>query len=255
MHQRFVHVEVSVSGPCIGGHWILPAAVTRLPIEDQPGDERGRSHRCSEFRTHADRSARHGALRYAPRAGKMRWMSARSLNARRLVAMAAVTLLSLVPVGCSDRGESRVSLPGPITSTTETVTAPRSCSAPAVRDSVERLVAAMNIGEVAAADAVVAPTPRFQWFSVNPERLNADASDRASLREFLGAQVAVGQKTDLISFDFTFYRAEDRTGNFAFRLAQRSREAQPTEAAGKGAVDCDNGLIMVWTVGPRVPSA
>jgi hypothetical protein len=89
---------------------------------------------------------------------------------------------------------------------------------------------------------------------VNPERLNGDASDRASLREFLGAQVTVGQQTELISFSFTFYRAEDRTGNFAFRLSQRSPEAQPTEADGKGAIDCNTGLIMVWTVGPRAPA-
>ena len=165
-----------------------------------------------------------------------------------------MTLPMLVAISCSDSGKSTVSLLESTTAATGSATAFPPCGANEARDSVERLVAAMNIGDAPAANALVAPTPRFQWFSVNPERLNADASDRASLGEFLGAQVAVGQQTELISFSFTFYRAQDRTGNFAFRLSQRGVEAQPTEAAGKGAIDCDTGLIMVWTVGPRVPA-
>ena len=185
----------------------------------------------------------------------MRWMSARSLTARWLVAMAAVTLPLLVSVGCSNSAESTVSLPGSTSPTTETVTAPPSCSAQAVRDSVERFVAAMNERDVAAADAAVAPKPQFQWFSVDPERLNAAAYDRSSLREFLEAQVTAGQQIELISFTFTSFRDEDRTGNFGFRLAQRSEAEQPMEAVGKGAIDCDTGLIMVWSVGPREPSA
>ena len=182
-------------------------------------------------------------------------MGERSLSAYPLRAIAAMTLPLLAVVGCRDRGESIVSLPDATISATGGAAAPPLCGADEVRASVERLITAMNVGDAAAADAVVAPKPRFQWFSVDPERSNSDATDRASLREFLGAQVAAGQQTELISFDFTFYRAEDRTGNFAFRLAQRSSEAQPTEAAGKGAVDCDTGLIMVWTVGPREPLA
>ena len=185
----------------------------------------------------------------------MRWMSARSLTARRLVAMAAATLPLLVSVGCSNSGESTVSMSGSVTPTTETVAAPPSCSAQGVRDSVERLVAAMNEGDVTAADAAVAPKPQFQWFSVDPERLNAAAYDRGSLREFLEAQVTAGQQTELIFFSFTSFRVEDRTGHFGFRLAQRSQAEQPTEAVGKGAIDCDTGLIMVWSVGPREPSA
>ena len=181
-------------------------------------------------------------------------MRTRSLNGHRLRAIAAKTLPLLVAAGCSGSGESTASLPDATTLATGGLAAPPLCSANEVRDSVERLVAAIDVEDAAAVDAVVASEPRFQWFSVNPERLDADASDRASLREFLGAQVAASQEAELISFDFTFYRAEDRTGNFAFRLAQHSREAQPTEAAGKGAVDCDTGLIMVWSVGPREPS-
>lgn len=109
----------------------------------------------------------------------------------------------------------------------------------------------MNDGDGAAAEAAVASEPRFQWFAVNPERWETEASDRASLRAFLEARIAVSERTDLVSFDFNSYRDEDRTGNFGFRLAQRSDVDEPTEASGKGAVDCDTGLIMMWSVGPR----
>ncbi len=193
-------------------------------------------------------------LRVAHIPGILRSMRTKSLNAHRLKAIAAMIMPMLVAIGCSDSGESTASLPDATTVATGSATSSPPCGANEARDSVERLIAAMNIGDAPSADALVARTPRFQWFSVNPERLNADASDRASLGEFLSAQVAVGQQTELISFSFTFYRAEDHTGNFAFRLSQRSAEAQPTEAAGKGAIDCDTGLIMVWTVGPRGPS-
>ena len=185
----------------------------------------------------------------------MRWMTARGLTARPLLAMTAVTLPLLLSVGCSNSGESTVSLPGSTSPTTEAVTVPPSCSAQAVRDSVERFVAAMNAGDVAAADAAVAPKSQFGWFSVDPERLNDAAHDRASLREFLAAQVTAGQQVKLISFNFTSFRNEDQTGHFGFRLAQRSGAEPPTEAVGKGAIDCDTGLVMVWSVGPREPSA
>jgi hypothetical protein len=99
----------------------------------------------------------------------------------------------------------------------------------------------------------VAPEPRFEWFAVHPERWDTDTSDRSSLREYLEARATTGQRTEIIAFELTFYREADRTGNFRFTLAQRTAE-QATEASGKGAVDCDTGLIMVWTVGSQKPT-
>ncbi len=176
----------------------------------------------------------------------MRSMRTRSLNAHRLKAIAAMTMPMLVAIGCSDSGGSTVSLPDATTVATGSATVAPPCGADEARDSVERLIDAMNIGDAPAADALVARTPRFQWFSVDPERLNADASDRASLGEFLGAQVAVGQQTELISFSFTFYRAEDHITPGTLPSGFLSGVPRPSRQRPPGRVRSNATLVSSW---------
>ncbi len=128
-------------------------------------------------------------------------------------------------------------------STIEADGTPELCQPSNVQRSVERLVDALNTSDLAAADDAVASEPRFQWFSADPERIGVnESSDRSTLRQFFADQTASGYEYEVTSLDVNFYRSTDRTGNFQFELSDRS---------GKGAIDCDTGLIMVWTMGPQ----
>ncbi len=116
---------------------------------------------------------------------------------------------------------------------------------------MDGFIEAMNDGDSAAADALVAPILRFGWFSVNSERIGRDAQNRSTLGSYLRSRVKVEEQTELVEFGVSSYRAEDRTGHFAFRFAQRSTDYGEATVVGKGAIDCDSGLIIVWSVGPR----
>jgi hypothetical protein len=49
-----------------------------------------------------------------------------------------------------------------------------------------------------------------------------------------------------VSFSFNDYRKVDDTGNFGFVL----RNEAGSRIAGKGAVACETGKIIVWSMGP-----
>lgn len=158
----------------------------------------------------------------------------------------------LVAPSCSGKqGASQSSTSSVAPAADPTSTAPPLCTAEAVRQSVDRFVAAMNDGDAAIAEALVAPSLRFGWFSVDSERLGSDAKDRSTLGSYLRNRVDALEQTELLEFDFSSYRAQDRTGHFAFRFAQRSTDYGDATVIGKGAIDCDTGLIIVWSVGPR----
>jgi hypothetical protein len=162
----------------------------------------------------------------------------------------ATSLLVLVMAGCSSGEEDEAVTPDSVV--VDTVHAvPPSCTADRVQETVELFLDALSTGDASGADAMVVGEPRFQWFSVSPERLDAEASNRDSLSTFFATQVADSYQAEVQSFGFNFYRSEDRTGNFEFRLAQRSDSVGTSAVSGKGAIDCDSGLVMVWTVGPR----
>ena len=99
---------------------------------------------------------------------------------------------------------------------------PETCGADEARRAVNTLLDALNNGDAVTADAAVSPEPRFGWFSVDPERLNSTASDRTTLREFFQNMTSAEIQSELTSFTFNSYCAQDRTGNFGFHLTQRS---------------------------------
>lgn len=156
-------------------------------------------------------------------------------------------------VACSSTAAER---PSGATSDSSTTTGPlqqpETCGADEARRAVNTLLEALNNGDAATADAAVAPEPRFLWFSVDPERLNSAASDRTTLLGFFQDMISAEIQTEVASFTFNSYRAQDRTGNFGFHLRQRSADGPATEVAGKGAIDCETGHVMLWTVGPRL---
>lgn len=130
-------------------------------------------------------------------------MSTVTLSARRLLVISALSLSLMVASGCTDSSSPSTSLPDSATGTRDTPIAPAACEAGAVKDTAEQFLAALNKGDAAAADAAVATEPRFQWFAVNPERVDLEASDRTTLRGFFDAQVAARQHIELIEYGFS----------------------------------------------------
>jgi hypothetical protein len=164
---------------------------------------------------------------------------------------ALAIIVAIVLAGCSDdtSSDSATSSTAPpsvsSTSTVEDPATPETCQATNVESTVERLIDALNTSDPAAADAIIASEPRFEWFSVDPDRLGADSFDRSNLRAFFAELAESAPEFEVVSVDFNFYRQTDRTGNFEFQLADRR---------GKGAIDCDSGLIMVWSMGAPEPA-
>ena len=153
--------------------------------------------------------------------------------------VATLVLASVgILVGCiSSETTDGVTSSSSSSSTSKTDERPELCRPANVQRSVDRLVNALNTTDLAAADAAVASEPRFQWFSADPERIGVNESaDRSTLRQFFADQTAAGYECQVVSLEVNFYRSTDRTGNFEFQLSDRG---------GKGAIDCDTGLITV----------
>jgi hypothetical protein len=115
------------------------------------------------------------------------------------------------------------------------------CSAEAVAGSVDSFVLAYNEGAPDPAVRFFAGPDRFQWYSENPYRNNEAAFDLSTLDAYLASRHAAGHRLVIDGPYFVEYRAEDRTGHFTF-VAEGA-----ATIAGKGAIDCDTGKIMVWS--------
>jgi hypothetical protein len=116
-----------------------------------------------------------------------------------------------------------------------------SCTAEGVTGFVESFVLAYNEGAPDLADRFFAGPDRFQWYSENAYRNNEAAYDLSTLDAYLASRHAAGHRLVINGLYFVEYRAQDHTGHFTF-VAEHARSV-----AGKGAIDCDTGKIMVWS--------
>ena len=116
-----------------------------------------------------------------------------------------------------------------------------SCTAEGVESTVESFVLAYNEGAPDLADRFFAGPDRFEWYSENPYRNNEAALDLSTLDAYLASRHTAGHRLVISELSFVEYRAEDRTGNFTFVAEDAAT------LAGKGAIDCDTGKIMVWS--------
>ncbi len=116
-----------------------------------------------------------------------------------------------------------------------------SCTAEGVAASVESFVLAYNEGAPDLAGRFFAGPDRFQWYSENPYRNNEAAYDLSTLDAYLASRRAAGHRLAINGPYFVEYSAEDRIGHFTFVAEEAAT------VAGKGAIDCDTGKIMVWS--------
>ena len=167
-----------------------------------------------------------------------------------LQAVLAVVLAVLV-MGCSGDDGSRVDPAGFIAFGQSD--APEGCQPDDVGRLVVQFFEAFNAGNVATrVDEFIAPASSFGWFSVQGigERLNNDAYDRESLGDYLQRRSETGEKLRLIAMDTEYEQARNVT-HIAYNVERNAPDQRNGAAVvvGKGAIDCESGKIMVWSMG------
>lgn len=160
-----------------------------------------------------------------------------------LAALAAVTPLVLAAAGVAsspkaEPQESRQLL---------------GCSGPAVKGLVRSLVTALNTGDLASVDQLVAKGTAFKWYSVSGapgRRVGAAAVKRATLLRYLRARHRQKERLDIRSLRFQGPKG-GRVGNFNFVVIRTALDYGPKTIIGKGAVDCRRARpkVVVWSLG------
>ncbi len=132
--------------------------------------------------------------------------------------------------------------------------APTLCTPGEVESAVNRFVAAFNRGDSKALAAVWAPEPDFQWYSTTAPgaRLNAKASDRASLLPYFRGRHAQAERLQVTAFRVNGNTTGGKPyGNFEFRLVRSARGLAATDFHGKGSVRCYAGrpdVLIAWSM-------
>lgn len=160
-------------------------------------------------------------------------------------------VLAVLAGGCSGADHDRVD-PGGFVTVGQT-NAPEGCQPDDVGKLVVGFFDAFNSGKVAArVDEFVAPASSFGWFSVSGvgERLNDDAYDRAGLGDYLQQRADAGEELRLVAMDTEYERARNVT-HIAYNVNRDAPDSQDGAGlvVGKGAIDCESGKIMVWSMG------
>lgn len=143
--------------------------------------------------------------------------------------------------------------------------APGPCKAAETRAVVFAFARAWTVGNVAAANRLVAPEPHFRWVGAGPPggRSGPRAFDRYSVGAFVRARHMHHERITVTSFKFhgsdlrgeeSDLRGKEGLGHFEFK-AIRLSDDQPTGAdplrPGKGAIICTlaRPMIAVWSIG------
>lgn len=164
---------------------------------------------------------------------------------------ALAVVIAVLAVGCSGDGDERIGLAGFVAAGQSD--APEGCQPVDVGRLIVGFFEAFNSGNVAArVDEFVAPAGSFGWFSVQGvgERLNNDASDRASLSSYLQLRADAGEKLRLVAMDTAYERARN-VAHIAYNVQRSAPDGLEGTAVvvGKGAIDCESGKITVWSMG------
>ncbi len=197
----------------------------------------------------------------------IRWRTGSPGAVRPMLVLAAVVTLS----GCGDgggfAGKDRAKKPmsaanAPDTRPpaaakirlTRTGDAPAGCGPREVARQLVRLFAASNSGSARAA-AFFAPEAAagYGWWSVNGGGGEAiTATDRSQLQRYLAARHAQQERYDLREVRVR-PRQEEGIVDLEVKLARTASDlrrigSQAWNTEGKGALHCDTGRVIVWSV-------
>jgi hypothetical protein len=124
---------------------------------------------------------------------------------------------------------------------------PAACSRAAVDRTVRAFLDAFNRGDPSALSYIA---PSGGWYSVADGRRSHFRTDsHRGLPEYFARRHRRGERLRLLRLKVTYGNG---LGHIGFRLARHADDLRGTIAVGKGAVSCDTGRIVVWSMGtPR----
>jgi hypothetical protein len=133
------------------------------------------------------------------------------------------------------------------TAVTYTGSPPADCAPIKVADTIRAFVDAFNRGDQQALQQVF---PRSVIFSAqNPPPVGFFlSSGQPSLLEYFSQRHAHGETLELTALHIQ-YGAASREPGLAPTINRRSDDLPPGVVTAKGAIDCDDGAIILWNQG------
>ena len=133
------------------------------------------------------------------------------------------------------------------TTVTYTGSPPADCAPMKVADAVRAFIDAFNHGDQ---QALLQVFPRSVIFSAqNPPPVGFFlSSGQPSLLEYFSQRHAHGEMLELTALHIQ-YGAASREPGLAPTINRRSDDLPPGVVTAKGAIDCDDGAIILWNQG------
>lgn len=135
--------------------------------------------------------------------------------------------------------------------TGEPARAPKACRPETVGRLVVDFFSAVNSGASRITDFFA---PELEWYSVTEGDPQADgrhfvSSDSTELREYFKNRAAHGERIQLLEIQVAYERRRN-IGNVVYNLERTADDlaGYGDEAHGKGAIDCETGRILVWSM-------
>jgi hypothetical protein len=161
----------------------------------------------------------------------------------RAVALAAVAPLVISGVGATASNEAAP----------QKLAQLHACSRAGVKALLRSLVTALNAGDLASVDEIVAKEPAFMWYSVQGapgRRIGAAARNRGTLLRYLRERRRQKEQLSIRGLVFPGYSEGQRLVNFNFVATRRALDYGPKTIVGKGAVNCrPRPRVAVWSLG------
>ena len=142
--------------------------------------------------------------------------------------------------------------------TRDNPTHPERCRPRAVAKTISGFLSSVTEGDWVALNRFVEDDPEFGWYSVtdgDPQEFTRHfvAYERERLDSYLKARHTKGERLRLLGVDVA-YDANRNLGHIAYVLRRRAPDLLEvgitgTLANGKGAVDCQDGRLRVWSMG------
>lgn len=145
-------------------------------------------------------------------------------------------------------GSPNEPVPGSVTRTGSTqgpsAGASKSCANMA-EDLIVRLLDALSTGKAGAAAATFSSGDDFEWFSATSSIEHDVVRDHSELDDYFKATFSEAEAVELD--DMRWNGTRGQVGNFEYDITVTS-DIGVADWRGKGAVHCDKGVLLVWSM-------